>query len=124
MENISIIWCIVIILLGFILWMFPLWIRISSSSLRGFIMILGLILSSIGGGLFAGWYENIMSIDYPLKTLEIESLMKLNDALNPDVEYELEILNQDSVRIHSLSTGKTYFEKVEDIYKVLEKDNL
>lgn len=39
-------------------------------------------------------------------------------------EYILELINQDSVKIKSKSTNKIYYSKPEEIYKILEKDNL
>ncbi len=39
-------------------------------------------------------------------------------------EYELEIINQDSVRIRSLSTGKVYTERFDKVHNALLKDNL
>lgn len=39
-------------------------------------------------------------------------------------EYELEIINQDSVRIRSLSTGRVYTERYDQIQNALIKDNL
>lgn len=40
------------------------------------------------------------------------------------IEYQIELINQDSVKIKSLSTGRTYYESPENIYKALDKDNL
>lgn len=42
----------------------------------------------------------------------------------PKVEYELELVNQDTVRVKSLSTGKTYRVRFEEIQEVLLQDNL
>lgn len=39
-------------------------------------------------------------------------------------EYELEIINQDSVRIRSLSTGRVYTERYDQVQNALIKDNL
>lgn len=42
----------------------------------------------------------------------------------PKVEYELELVNQNTVRVKSLSTGKTYRVRFEDIQEALLQDNL
>lgn len=39
-------------------------------------------------------------------------------------EYELEIIDQDSVRIRSLSTGRIYTERYDQVQNALLKDNL
>jgi hypothetical protein len=40
------------------------------------------------------------------------------------VEYTLEIINQDSVKIRSIGSNRTYTVHIDSIQGVLEKDNL
>ena len=40
------------------------------------------------------------------------------------VEYRLEIINQDSVKIQSVETGRMYATHIDSIQAVLEQDNL
>jgi hypothetical protein len=41
-----------------------------------------------------------------------------------DVEYRLEIINQDSVKIYSIESDKTYVTHIDSIQAVLQEDNL
>ena len=41
-----------------------------------------------------------------------------------DVEYHLEIINQDSVKVRNADTGRTYVTHIDSIQAVLEQDNL
>lgn len=41
-----------------------------------------------------------------------------------DVEYHLEIINQDSVKVRNADTGRTYVTHMDSIQAVLEQDNL
>lgn len=41
-----------------------------------------------------------------------------------DVEYHLEIINQDSVKVRNADTGRTYVTHIDSIQDVLLEDNL
>lgn len=41
-----------------------------------------------------------------------------------DVEYHLEIINQDSVKVRNADTGRVYVTHMDSIQAVLEQDNL
>ncbi len=62
---------------------------------------------------------------FSLILISLVSLVQRED--NPrglKVEYTLEIINQDSVKIRSIGSNRTYTVHIDSIQGVLEKDNL
>lgn len=51
--------------------------------------------------------------------------IKMDDKPTPlDVEYKLEIINQDSVRIQNVESGKIYKIHIDSIQATLQTDNI
>lgn len=70
---------------------------------------------------YTNWTTSIVGL-----LLLVLTVCCVYDHTDPDFtqEYELEIINQDSVRIRSLSTGRIYDEPYDHVQDALIKDNL